>query len=281
MNILNRIRKLIKDTSDTSFSRDDKISYIKDWLEFYDKNILKYAEIELFPESDQITFKLPENYSTIVNLYVSQTIDTFSRRREEDYKLFELEDYILDEVNWELRILKDIFYTSLKLQYNKKSTWTITKTIWSITWGSNVTITLDNIDWFKKWDFILIDTVLGEEEVKIKEIDKDLKKITVDLVNDVLENSKVIWDLQVLNSDKDIVSYYSANLTYNISNWVTSGWISSKRTQWKVSYEIRTSTSTGGANVNWYMSIVEKLLKSHINYINNENSISFWQVVLV
>jgi len=163
------------------------------------------------------------------------------------------------------------------MEYSKKTIWTTTKTIWVITGWSNVIITLDVIDWFKSWDSIIIDTVSWEEEVKVLSVDQVNKQITVNVANDINSGSTVIWDTQVKIWDRDIIVYYTWNITYNIVTWVPKeGW-SSKWEQWKIKYEEK---SNDGLSQNWYQIVLNQLLARNPYYIW-QNTISFWTITLI
>ena len=256
MHILNRLRKLVKDISDTKTSKEDKVSYLENWTDFYNKNVSNLSTLIILPY-DTLVYSLPEDFYSIREVKDLVTWDI----------LIENEDYEIDTISKDLiLIVKDLWddedyvREELKITYSTKQVIYTEVTELDIEIWENTVVVLDPSKFFLNQEVIISDSTT-EEIVKITWIDFITSEVTFSCINTFLTWSTLFPDLRLLTTDKDIIVYYAANLIEEVNSTSTTSWSKTSWKQWEITYS---SEDTSWTSVSSYMNRVNTLLKENL-----------------
>lgn len=274
MHILNRLRKLIRDTWDTSTTRDDKIFYLENGADFYNRNVRNLSTTILTP-IDWINYNLPEDFYSI------DSVIDLSTWKELTYN----EDYEVDTITKELNIVvKDTGNIESYEKENLRVTYSVETTIFTETSTQDIsiwenTITVSDISKYSVNQYIDIFNSTDEESVKITSVNTATNEITFSVITWFLTWATLFPDVQLLTSDKDIIVYYAANLITEVTSSSSTSWSKTSWKQWEITY---TTENTSWSSVSSYMSRVNELLEENINSVLNltKNSASFTKTLI-
>ena len=258
MHILNRLRELVSDKTDTTTSKQQKIDYLKLWCDFLSNNIVN-KKTSILTSIDWLVYSIPLDYNLVLSVLESLY----------KYKLIENIDYTIKTFDKELIIIEKTIGEpelykkwNLDFTYASKTELHLSKLLDNIVLWEN-TIIVNDITKYYIWQEVLLSNDTIEELIEITNIDKINNTITFSCLNNFNIWDEIFPNLKTENSNKEIVVYYSAILIDEINNNTNSS-----KTSWKQG-EISYTTENSSWTKSTFEEKLEYLLKSNVNFKDN------------
>ncbi len=222
MNILNNLRFVLKDKSDTKYTKDEKIKIANDNLDTLSDYIPETKIVYITNKLNSLKFDLPLDLLDIE--YVENIATTFDFTNQVvTESLDNPEDYIIvwNELTYRNNnqtLNLEAGAVQLKLTYLAKFAYLVEDEILSDLEIGDTNIVVADSSKYSVWEEILIGDDLTEEEVKIVAI-VDKTNITVKALkkaHTVWE--RIIWDAKIDNEDKKILEYVSQTYVSNLDS---------------------------------------------------------------